>query len=160
MQCYPLEEFMWSTSCCYSTPWFLLFPCYPLLHLALVCYPRNSGPLQPLTTHDIAFSFLLGSRYWIWCISITSDPRYVIFGSIVVLWVSFPICHKSDPIWIIQERVMPNLSQCHNYGLFQYRELYGVECVTVSSFGSEIDREKTTFCALSSTFYRIPIRYS
>ena len=87
MQCWPLEVFMWWTSCCCSSPWLLLLSCYPPLHLSLLCYPRNCGPLEPLTTHDLAFSCLLGARCWIWCISVISYSQYVIFGSIVVIWV-------------------------------------------------------------------------
>ena len=40
---------------------------------------------------------------------------------------------------------------------FSRVNLYDVPRVTVSSFGFEIDREKITDCALSITFYEIPI---
>ena len=43
---------------------------------------------------------------------------------------------------------------------FSRVHLYGMPCVIVSSFGSEIDREKSTECSISATFYGIPIRYS
>ena len=79
------------TSCYYSAPWFLLLSCYPPLQLSLLCCPRNSGPLQPLTTHDLAFYCLLGARYLIWCIFFILDPQYVIFSFVVVLWVFFPM---------------------------------------------------------------------
>ena len=41
---------------------------------------------------------------------------------------------------------------------FSRAHLYSVPCVTVSSFGSEIYREKSAYCALYATFYGIPIR--
>ena len=43
---------------------------------------------------------------------------------------------------------------------FSRAHLYDVPHVTFSSFGSEIDKEKTKGCALSANFYRIQIRYS
>ena len=43
---------------------------------------------------------------------------------------------------------------------FSRANLYTVPRVTVSSFGFEIDIEQSTVCALSSTFYIIPIKYS
>ena len=43
---------------------------------------------------------------------------------------------------------------------FRRLHLYGIPRVTVSSFASEIDREKTTYCEISTTFYGIPILYS
>ena len=85
MQCCPLEDFIWWNSCSCYAPWMLLLSFYPFLHLAFLFCRRNSDPLQPLTTHDLAFSCLLGARYWIWCISFISDPKYVIFSPIVVL---------------------------------------------------------------------------
>ena len=42
---------------------------------------------------------------------------------------------------------------------FNIANLYRMPRVIVSSFGYEIDREKTTVCALSTTFYIIPIQY-
>ena len=43
---------------------------------------------------------------------------------------------------------------------FSRAHLYDVPRVTVSSFISEIDREKSTEFSLSANFYGIPIRYS
>ena len=43
---------------------------------------------------------------------------------------------------------------------FSRAHLYNVPCVTVSSFGYEIDTKKTKSHALSATFYKIPIQYS
>ena len=43
---------------------------------------------------------------------------------------------------------------------FSRAKLYGVPHVTVSSLASEIDIEKDTDHALTTTFYIIPIRYS
>ena len=40
---------------------------------------------------------------------------------------------------------------------FRRAHLYGVARVIVSSFVSEIDREKIIDCAISATFYEIPI---
>ena len=40
---------------------------------------------------------------------------------------------------------------------FSKAHLYGMPRVTVSSFGSKIDREKITDYAISATFYGIPI---
>ena len=42
---------------------------------------------------------------------------------------------------------------------FSRAHLYGVPCITVSSFGSKIDREKRTDYALSTNIYIIPIQY-
>ena len=43
---------------------------------------------------------------------------------------------------------------------FRGGHLYDMPRVTVSSFVSKIDREKITGCAISVTFYSIPIRYT
>ena len=43
---------------------------------------------------------------------------------------------------------------------FVRENLYDMPRVIVSSFSYEIDREETTHCALSTTFYRIPIWYT
>ena len=43
---------------------------------------------------------------------------------------------------------------------FSKAHLYGVPCVTISSFGSKIYRAKSKDCALSTTSYRILIWYS
>ena len=43
---------------------------------------------------------------------------------------------------------------------FSRANLCGVPLVIVYSFGSKNNRAKTKLCALSATFYRIPIRYS
>ena len=43
---------------------------------------------------------------------------------------------------------------------FSRAHLHGVPRVIVSSFVSKIDRVKIKYCAISTTFYIIPIRYS
>ena len=137
MQCCPLEDFIWWNSCCCYARLLLLLSCYTLLHLALLCCCRKSGPLQPLTTHDLDFSCLLGARYWIWCISVIGLTQFGFFNKYLC-----PISHNA--------LIMDYFSRAH---------LYGVPRVIVSSFGSEIDREKIKDYALSATFYGIPIRY-
>ena len=51
----------------------------------------------------------------------------------------------------------------HN-GLIMYwfsrANVYGVPCVTFSSFSSKIDTQETKVCVISVTFYKIPIRCS
>ena len=42
---------------------------------------------------------------------------------------------------------------------FSRAHLYGMQRVAVSSFGSEIDREKIKYYVLSTNFYIIPIQY-
>ena len=66
-------------------------------------------------------------------------------------------CHRSDLILILQGKVMPNLPQWPNYGLFSKDNLYDMPRVTVSSFDSEIDIPKTTVHVLVANFYRITI---
>ena len=40
------------------------FSCHATLYCTLLCFAAIESPvLQPLTTHDIAFSCLLGARY-------------------------------------------------------------------------------------------------
>ena len=43
---------------------------------------------------------------------------------------------------------------------FSRAHLYDMPCVNISSFVSKLDKEKITDCAISATFYEIPIRYS
>ena len=160
MQCCPLEDFIWWTSCCFYAPWFLLLSCYPLLHLALLCYHKNSGPLQPLTTHDLAFS--LPSRN-----SILNLVYLCYFrSSISYFWsCSGPLSYLSNGTGLTQfgffKRELYPIS--HNaliMDCFHKVHFYGMLRVPISSFGSKIDREKITNCALSTNFYGIPIRYS
>ena len=153
MQCCPLEEFMCWTSCYCFAPWLLILSCYPLLHLALLCCPRNSGPLQPLTTHDLAFSCL---------------PRISILNMVYLCYFSSPICDFRfysitlsllsnstglTQFWFFKKDLCPISHNALIMDCFRKAYLYGVPRVTISSFGSEIDRAHTTVCALSSTIY-------
>ena len=160
MQCCPLEDFMWWNSCYCYVPWFPLLSCYPLLHLALLCFPRDSGPLQPLTTHDLAFS--LPSRS-----SILNLVYLCYFSSLICdFWsYSIPLSHISNATGLTQfgffrRELYPISHNALIMGCFSRENLYIVPHVTISSFGSKIDREKTTVSALFSNFYKIPTWYS
>ena len=160
MQCCPLEDFIWWISCCYFAPWLLLLSFYPLLHLSLFFCHRNSGPFQPLTTHDLAFSLpsrssKLNLVYLCYFRSSISDFRSC----------SNPLSHLSNAIGLTQfwffKRDLYLISQnALIMDFFRRVKLYGMPRVNVSSFGSKIDRAKTTDRALFSTFYEIPIQYS
>ena len=154
MQCCPLEDLIWWNYCCCYAPWLILFSCYPLLNLALLFFPRNSGPLQPLTTHDLAFSFpsrssILNLVYLYYFKSLISD-----FHS-----CSIPLSRLSNSIGLTQfgffKREFYPIS--HNaliMGCFSRVNLYVMPRITVPSFGSKIDREKAKVCALSSKGWR------
>ena len=132
MQYCPLEDFMWLTSCCCHVPWLLLFSCYPLLHLALLCFPRKSGPLQPLTTHDLAF--FLPSRSLILNLVYLSYFR----SSIYDFWLCrSTLSLLSHAIGLIQFGFFKG-DLCpisHNdliMDCFSRANFYGVPCVTIS----------------------------
>ena len=157
MQCCPLEDFMWWNSCCCYVPWLLLFSCYPLLYLSLLCFPRKSGPLQPLTTHDLAFSLpskslILNLVYLRYFRSSISDFRSY----------SSPLSPLSNAtsltqFWFFKGELYPISHNSLIMDCFSRAHLYGVPHGTISSFGYEIDIKKTTVHALSKFFYRIPI---
>ena len=120
----------------------MIFSFYPLLHLALLCCPRKSGPLQPLTTHDLAFS--LPSRSSILNLVYLFYLRSPIF---YFQSYSIPLSHISNAIGLIQfgffKRELYPIS--HNALItdcFSGASLYDMPRVTVSSFRYEIDREK------------------
>ena len=148
-------------TCCFcSAPWFLLFSCYSLLHLALLCFPRKSGPLQPLTTHDLAFSLpsrssILNLVYLCYLRSPISDFRYC--SSILSLLSNAMVLTQFG---FFKRELYPISHNALIMDCFSRANLYGVPRVTVSSFSSEIDRSQTKFCSISITFYRIQIRYS
>ena len=160
MQFCPLEDFIWWTSCCCYVPWMLLLSCYPLLHLALLFCRRKSGPLQPLTTHDLVF--FLPSR------SLILNLVYLCYfrSSISNFWsYNSPLIHISNATGLTQFRffkryLYPISHTALIMDFFSREHLYGMPSVTVYSFSSEIDRVKTTDYALSSNFYVIPICYS
>ena len=138
----------------------MLFSCYPLLHLAFLFCPRKYGPLQPLTTHDLAFS--LPSRS-----SILNLVYLCYFRSpISNFWsCSSPLSHLSNSIVLTQfgffKRELYPIS--HNaliIDCFSRAYLYGVPRVIFSSFGSKIDKVETKDFEISITFYGIPIWYS
>ena len=105
----------------------------------LLCCHRNSGPLQPLTTHDLAFSLpskssILNLVYIFYFISSISNFRSC----------SSPLSHIFNAIGLTQfgffKRELYPIS--HNaliMDCFSKENLYGVPRVPVSSFGSEID---------------------
>ena len=160
MQFCPLEDFIGWTSCCCYAPWLMLFSCYPLLHLAWLCCPRNSSPLQPLTTHDLAFS--LPSR------SSILNLVYLCYfrSSISDFWsCSSPLSYLSNSIGLTEfgffkRELYPISHTALIMDCFIKAHLYDMPRVTVSSFGSKIDRSKSKDYALSTTFYVIPIWYS
>ena len=134
--------------------------CYPLLHISLLCCPRKSGPLQPLTTHDIAFS--LPSRS-----SILNLVYLCYFRSPISDFSSYSIAlsHLSNSTSLTQFGFFKGdlYAISHNALIMVYfsrANLYDIPHVNVSSFGSEIDSKNTTICEISTTYYGIPIRYS
>ena len=149
----PLEDFIWWTSCCCYAPWLLILSCYPLLHLSLLCFPRKSGPLQSLTTHDLAFSLpsrssILNLVYLYYFRSPISNFNYYII----------PLSHISNSTGLTQfgffkGELYPISHNALIMDCFSRANLYDVPRVTVSSFGSEIDRNKCTGCEISSNFY-------
>ena len=152
MQCCPLEDFIWSTSCCCYAPWLLLLSCYPLLHLALLCFPRKSSPLQPLTTHYLAFSLpskslILNLVYLYYFISSIYD-----FQS-----SSSPLSFLSNAIGLTQfgffkGELYPISHNALIMDCFSRAHLYDMPRVTVSSFVSKIDREKINIVKYPSLF--------
>ena len=146
MQCCPLEDFMWWNSCFFSAPLFFPLSCYPLLHPAFLCFPRNSGTLQPLTTHDLAFS--LPSRS-----SILNLVYLCYFRSpISDFWsCSIPLSRLSNAIgltqfWFFKEELYPISHNALIMDCFSRANLYDLPRVTVSSFASKIDRDRKSVC--------------
>ena len=114
------------------------------------------------TLDNTCSSFLLPSRS-----SILNLVYLCYFRSSISDFQSYiiPLSHLSNAIVLTQfgfsKRELYPIS--HNALImecFSRAHLYGMPRVTVSSFGSEINIEKTKFCVLFVTFYRIPIRYS
>ena len=133
----------------------------PLLHLALCC-PRKFGPLHPLTSLDLVFFIILPSRSMILNMMYPCDFRSLICD----------LRSCSSPLSLLS-----NATGLSRFGFFKAKlclishndlimdqfnkaNLYDMPRVTVSSFGSKIDTQKTKVRALSATFYRISIFFS
>ena len=124
------------------------------------CCPRNSGPLQPLTTHVLDFSL---------------PSRSSILNLVYLCYFRLPICDfhpYSSPLSLLSNatgltqfgffkgELYPISHTALIMDCFSRAHLYGMPRVIISSFASKIDRVKDTDFTLSFTFYIIPIRYS
>ena len=78
------------------------------------------------------------------------------------MFFSSPLSHISNAVGLTQFGFFKRelCLKSHNaliMDCFSRAHLYDMPHVTVSSFGSKIDIQKTKICALSITFYIIPI---